>query len=221
MTNSNYDIWAIQHNPEEVYTALDGLEETQENTLYNNCISYLRVGDRKLYVQFDTAFYNEEKERLILLMKDGLLTRDQFVEILNRKGIPFNEVTFMQMDPLTQDELKEIWFAKDRDVLTDAIQDSKRKGIDVCQYFPDLGGRFELRYPVGEDQLVMLDRQGIRGAMVLEDKIIVLMSNSREENVKYPQALEVLQENDMTPFIMVGERELPIEELPKQYKKEQ
>jgi len=220
MTNSNYDIWAIQHQPEEVYTALDGLENSQDNTLFTNCRSYLRVGERKLYVQFDTAFFNEEKERLILLMQNGLLTLDQFREILTKKQISYNEVSFMKTMPLSQTEMKEIWFARDRDVLTDAIQDSKRKEIDVCEYYPALGGRFELRYPTDEDSFVPLERQAIRGAMVLEDKIIVLMSNSNEKNVDFREAMKVLQENDMTPLIITDERELDPETLPKQYKKE-
>ena len=36
MANSQYDIWAIQHFPEEVYTAIDGLEDSKDNFIYKN-----------------------------------------------------------------------------------------------------------------------------------------------------------------------------------------
>ena len=220
MTNSNYDIWAIQHQPEEIYNAIEGLEGSQNNTLYTNCKSNLRVGEKKLFVQFDTALMCEDKERLILLMKDGKLTPDQFRSILEQRKIPYNEVHFMNSIPYPQEELKEIWFARERYVLEDALKDSISKGVDTCSYYPHLSGRLELRYPLDEEVFTILDRQAIRGAMVLEDKIILLMSNSKDMNIKFPEALRILQEQDVTPTIITDERELPQMEVAKQYKKE-
>lgn len=223
MSNSKYDIWAIQHNPEEIYTAIEGLEDSKDNTLYARVYSTLRVGRGKLPIQFNTAFISEDKQREILLMQDGPLGRKEFRNILLQRNIPFSEVRFMKTSIFPQEEIKEVWFAKDKDVLREALLDSKRQGFDVCEYYPDLAGKFELHYPVDEEeaQYVAFEEQGIRGAMMLEDKIIVLMSNGEETNVKYPEALRVMAETDMTPQLIYGELELPIEKMPKQYKKEQ
>ena len=221
MANTNYDIWAIQHYPEEIYHAIAGLEDSQDNILYNNLRSYIRVGDKKLQVQFDTALFAEEEERLVLLMKEGKLTPDALKSILVDKKIPFNEITFLKPNPVDQDEIKEIWFAIDKYVLDEALGDSKSKGIDVCEYYPDLGGVLELRYLNGEGRYETLHKQPIRGAMLLEDKIVLLMSQSHKRGIKFHQALSSLYESGMTPQMVVGERELPEERLPKQYKKEQ
>ena len=219
MTNSNYDIWAIQHQPEEVYNAIEGLENSKDNTLFTNCRSYLRVGEKKLYVQFDTVFISEDSDRLIMLQKDGKVTPDAFRTILNDNHIPYNEVQFMKTESLPQEETKEIWFAREKYVLEDALKDSTAKGVDTCTYYPNLSGRLEFRYPVSEEEFAPFERQAIRGAMLLEDKIILLMSNSKEMNIKYPEALRILYEQDVTPLVIQGERELPHEEV-KQYKKE-
>lgn len=220
MTNSNYEIWAIQHNPEEVLDAIKGLEDSTDNVLFKNCKSYLRVGEKVLFVQFDTALLSEDKDRLVLLMKDSLISPEELQHILDNKKIRYNEVTFMDSMPSIQDDMKEIWFAREDYILRDALRDSKDKDIDTCEYYPDLGGRFELRHPLDEETFIPFMRQGIRGAVLLDDKIVLLMSNSQEMNLKYPDVLNVMYEEGMNPMIVVGETHLP-EETVKQYKKEQ
>ena len=221
MTNNNYDIWAIQHYPQDITNAIDGLEDSQDNILYSNCRSYLRVGETKIYVQFDTALFCEDKERLILLQKNGELTPDMFRGLLDEKRIPYHEVTFLEGRPLSQDELKEIWFARDQFVLDEALKESKSKGIDVCEYYPDLGGRLELRYTDDDGNYVSFYKQSMRGAVLLDDKIIILMSRGNKRNVNFQQVLCTIYENDMAPELKIGERGLPPKQLPKQYKKEQ
>lgn len=221
MTNNNYDIWAIQHYPQEIMHAIDGLEDSRDNILYNNCRSYLRVGEKKLLVQFDTALFCEDKERLVLLQQNGEFTPDMLRTLLDDKKIPYHEVTFLEGRPLPQDELKEIWFARDQQVLDDALKESKSKGIDVCEYYPDLGGRLELRYTDDDGNYIAFYKQSMRGAILLEDKIVILMSRGNRRNINFQQALCTMYENDMVPQLIIGERELPREQLPRQYKKEQ
>lgn len=221
MTNTNLDIWAIQHYPQEIMNAIDGLEDSQENILYNNCRSYLRVGDKKLRVQFDTALICEDKERLILLQRDGFLTADALRILLNERNIPYNEVTFLEGRKIPQEDTREIWFARDKYVLDDALKDSKEKGIEICEYYPDLGGRFELRYTTDNGNYVTIHRQSIRGAMLLDDKIVLLLSHAKKRNVNFQQALWSIYDNDMVPQMVVGEKCLPIEQKARQYQKEQ
>ena len=57
---SNLDVWAIQYYPEDVYTALNNIKEGI-NIIYSNCISELKIGNKKISNrEFDTFLYNEE-----------------------------------------------------------------------------------------------------------------------------------------------------------------
>ncbi len=220
MTNSNYEIRVINHNPEEVYNAIEGLEESDYLTLFKNCKSYLRVGNKRINIQFDTALISEDKDRMVLLMKDGLLGSDSLESILNKKNIKYNSVTFMDSIPMNIDDQREICFAREESNLRSALKDSKEKGISVCGYYPDMSGRFELRYPLEDNHLVPFERQAIKGVVLLEDKMILMMSNSKDMNLKYHDVIKALYEEDIVPMIVMGEYNIEDEKV-KQYIKEQ
>lgn len=222
MKNSNLDVWVIQHFPEEIETALSGVKDSETNMLFTNCVSYLRIGNDKIPVHFDTAFYSEESDRLILLMKKGKLTEEKFRRILENKKIGYNEVCFYKPIPTKDRESKELWFARDGYVLEDALKDSKKNGIDTCDFYPAVKGRLELRHSLGENKGVSaFDAQNIRGVVVLEDKIVLHIDGRQDSNISYKQALKILYDNDMNVSIHKTERDIPRESIPKQYKKEQ
>ena len=227
MADKIYDIWAIQHNPDEIYTALDGLEDSEDNTLYSNCISHLQVGNTVLCIQYNTALFNEKNERLVLVMKEGPLTREHFESILAQKNISYSEVVFLPMKTEEEEqEAKEIWFAKDEDVVKDALQDSIEKGNHACEYYPSLKGSFTLQYIAMGDKPGMVDRMipfhtnGIRGSLVLEDKIILLISNSALKFERFPETMQVIRESGMSPTIIFNQDGIKKEEVGIQYKKE-
>ena len=221
MERSNLDIWAIQEDPEEINPAVEGVESSSTNLLFGNCISYLRLGRKKINVQFNTAFYSEDSDRLILLMKDGAISEEQLKEALDQRGIFYNEVYLLRHDKKSQSDIKTLWFAREVDVLDSALKDSRKKGIDTCDYYPEVKGRFELRYVVDEDSVDELDSQKIRGVVVLDDKLVLMINNGENKNAYYHQILKVLQKNDMAPNIHLGVKKLPEKSIPKQYKKEQ
>ncbi len=218
MDNSNYEIRVINDRPEDVLNAIKGIKDSEDNTMYNNCISYLRVGEKVLYIQFGAALLSEDKDKLILLVKDGLITSEEFRKLLDNKNIPYNEITFMESMPLSQNVDKKIWFAREEGILREALRDSKEKGIDECNYYPGIHGRFELRYP-SESKPVPFIRQAIKGAITLEDKIILLMSNSKKMNITPREACEIVFDEDIIIRMVAGDKSLPEKEI-KQYKKE-
>ena len=75
-------------------------------------------------------------------------------------------------------------FAIDKYVLDEALRDSKNRGCEVCEYYPDINGCLELRYLSGEGNYVMLHRQLIHGVILLDDKIIMLMSQEKNRGFK-------------------------------------
>lgn len=219
MERKNYDTWAIEHHPEEVYDAINGLENTRNNTLYTNITSQIKVGRTEIPMQFDTAFFCDDIDRLILLMKDGKLSRKEFYHILESKKIPFHKVHFMKTEQeYKPNDSKEVWFAANIDVLKDAFQNTK---AEYCVYLPDIKGSLKINYSPDEMGEVLLEKQGIRGVILVGDAIVLLMDNGHEKNIKYQDALKVIYESDVTPLLSFGEEELPEEEIAYQYQKEQ
>ena len=159
-------------------------------------------------------------------MKDGPLTIEHFKSILAQKNISYGEVTFLPI-PKDQEDQKEIWFAKDEEVVKEAIQDSVEKGIQTCDYYPNLKGTFELKYkatgdkPGIGDRIIPFHTNGIRGSIVLNDKIILLISNSALQFERFPETMEVIRESGISPTIIFNQDGLIEEEEPIQYKKEQ
>ena len=221
MENSKLDIWAIQNYPEEIHNALENVKDSPTNMLFTNCLSYLRLGNRLVQVHFDTAFYSEDSDTLILLMQDGELTSDKFKELLKDRKIGYHEINFQDRKRKHQKPTKELWFAREEYVLNDALQDSKGKGIDTCDYYPAVEGKLELRYAIDDGRGVsFFDVQPIHGVVILEDKIILNINHQEERNISYKQALKAFIKNDVAVSVR-KEKNLPKEAIPKQYKKEQ
>lgn len=201
MESSKLDIWAIQHYPEEVENALNRITDNNSNVLFTNCISILHMSDRKFKIEFDTAFFSDKDDTLIVLMRGSKMTREEFIERLKRRNIGFSEVVFSDSKFKDYDEpLKEIWFARDVSVLEDAVVESKKKGISSCRYNPIMRGMFLLKYPLEESSEV-LDFQELRGIVELEDKTIILINNLEDRNVYFKKALEVFSKLGITPII--------------------
>ena len=72
MKRSRLNIWAVQGVSSDIYPALENVESSPKNILFQNCLSYLRLGSRKIDIQFDTIFYCEEADKLILIMQPKL-----------------------------------------------------------------------------------------------------------------------------------------------------
>ena len=221
MDNYNYDIKIINDREEEIVKVLNELEDSEDNTIYDNCISYLRVGDKVLYIQFPTALLSEDKNKLVLLVKNGLITPKEFKILLDNKKIPYNEITFIETMPLSQNIDKEICFAQDENSLRDALRKSKEKGIDECNYYPGIHGKFELRYQVdyesGEKEPFI--RQALKGAITLDDKIVLLMSDAKKKNITPSKVCDIIFSEGVIPRMISGDKTIPEREI-KQYKKE-
>ena len=222
MENTTLDIWAIQNYPQEINVALENVTDSPSNTMFTNCLSYLRLGGRIIPVHFDTAFYSEEADKLILLKQDGALTTDKFREILKERNIGYHEICFRERKRRKDKPAKELWFAREISVLDEALRDSKKKGVEACEYYPRVKGKLELRYPT-EDEIGVkfFDCQPIQGVVVLEDKLVLHINHGETRNISYKKALQNLFDNDMVVSVKKTQKEFPKEAMAKQYKKEQ
>lgn len=202
MIKSNLDIWAIEYNKEEINIVLQNIKNSNTNILFNNCMSRIKLGSRRLKIAFDTVFYSEESDILILLMKNGPLSSTDFKLLLDNKGIIYNEVNFYPLDLRKRNNTeKTIWFAREKYVLEDAIKDSKEKKIDSCRYYPYLSGNMDFSYFIDRTHMKSFDSQHIRGVVELDDKIVLIIANGYSKNITERETLEVLANNNITTII--------------------
>lgn len=211
MKESNLNILVIQNHPEDIDKALDKIKHNSTNILFRNVSSILKIGEKKVPIEFDKVLYSDENSLVILIMKGSSITYKEIVRRLNNRSIDFSEIVFENYEYEDYDEeLKDIVFAKDESSLKIALDDSKKKGNDICRYNPVMKGKLTLKYP-GRIHLdseceeietkIVLNRQMLRGMLETDDKIIFLINNLEEHNVYYKQVLKILSATGMIPII--------------------
>lgn len=176
--NSNLDVWAVQDDPRELYTAMDQIKEGL-SIIYSNCICDFSVGGHSILSRrFDTVLYNEESDVLILLMKSGEATKKDMISYLEEKNKRYAEITFSRPDELYYSDTssKEIWFARDGSVLEDAIGDSISKDIPTCEFYPMVEGTMSFNYMTSFDEKFSIDGRIFKGVVAFDDKVILIIN---------------------------------------------
>lgn len=211
--NRNLDVWAIQKYPNELYTALENVKTDKGDLiLFTNLECNFELNGKKVKRNFDTSLYYDagnNNDALILLMKDGVATADEIREYLEKHQLKYHEVSFSKdlskelreiFDIPYQEEsdenIPELWFAREEYVLRDALNDSIEQGNTTCDYYPLLQGFIDLNYC--ENSLPMnhsIDGRKILGVITLEDKMILLINNGNDDrNIDPFQAHQIMEE---------------------------
>ena len=207
--NSNLDIWAVQEDGSEIFTALDQIK-SGVSIIYDNCVCNMSIGSNLIHCrEFSTVIYNEESDVLILVMKTSSATREDAIKYLSEKNLPFVEVTFLEQSERDDDlDVPIIWFAREAYVLEDAIKDSVEKGEQSCTYYPKLKGDLKLNYINNNFAPEQVDGRLFRGLISFEDKIILFVSqkdnvdeNGNSRNVTKDTVLELLGKYGISPNI--------------------
>lgn len=214
--NKNLDVWAIQKFPNEIYTALKNIKTDKNDLiLFTNLDCKFELQGQKVNRSFDTALYyvGEDNDALILLMKNGVASPDWIREYLNKKKMMYNEVSFksklkeermkelgiMVSEDETDQNIPELWFAREEYVLRDALTDSINQGNTTCNYYPLLEGFLRLGY---DDSYKLhtyaLDGRRIKGVITLEDKMILMISGQDPRNLKPNQVYAIMEEMNIT-----------------------
>lgn len=196
---SNLDIWAVQSDPEEVITALDNIKTDNDIILYTNVICNFKIGNDNITSrQFDTFLYSEENDILVLLMRGGKASAADIREYLDNKHLKYNEIVFAPSIRGYEDEYNgpEIWFAREKYVLEDAIKDSIEKSSKKeCEFYPFLPANLDLGYLTNsKSDNYSVEGRLFRGVVKFEDKIILLVSQNDTRNVTASEVNEVLKE---------------------------
>ena len=185
MKNSNLDVWAIQNVKEEINDALENVTSSSTNILFRNCLCTFKIEETDINVLFDTMFYAEESDTLIIVMRDGALTVEELKEELDKKELFYHEVEFDDNDFTYQADYnaKPIWFAREKYVLVDALNDSKANGFNQCIFYPNVEANLSMEYLTSTLNTEKVDGRDFRGLIELEDKLILLINQNDKRNL--------------------------------------
>ena len=201
---SNLDVWAVQTDPTEIYTALEQVKDGI-SIIYSNCTCNFKIGSQEISTrQFDTFLYNEESDVLIMLMRGGKATKEDMIKYLEEKGKKYHEITFA--NPVEEyentDDIDPIWFAREKYVLEDAIKDSKKNGITSCEFYPFLTGSLNFGYISNSNNAYSIDGRLFRGLVKLDDKLVLIINqrenidaNGKMRNMSNQDVLDILKSN--------------------------
>lgn len=212
--NRNLDVWAIQKYPKELYTALENVKtDTGDLILFTNLECEFELNGQPVKRSFDTSLYYDAgngNDALILLMKDGNATVDQIREYLENKHLRYHEVSFAKdlakdlpeedgseyKDKKGDENIPELWFAREEYVLRDALNDSIDQGNTTCDYYPLIQGYLTLNYCTNSTlDSYSVDGRKILGVIALEDKMILLINNGNDQrNISPFQAHKIMEE---------------------------
>lgn len=212
--NRNLDVWAIQKYPKELYTALENVKtDTGDLILFTNLECNFELNGKRVKRNFDTSLYYDAgngNDALILLMKDGIATSDQIREYLEKEQLKYHEVSFSKdltkelaeefdisyTEEQADENIPELWFAREEYVLRDALNDSIEQGNTTCDYYPMLQGFLNLNYSANSIPFnYNVDGRKILGVIALEDKMILLINNGNDDrNISPFQAHRIMEE---------------------------
>lgn len=195
MVNRNFEMWAIQNNPYQLNDALEKIRDTNDSTLVTNCISRIKIGDKKLHTVFDTAIYNEKKNITIFLMQYGDIDIKELETILQKKNITYNEIKLRPYKAYKpRREQKDIFFATDMKSFTRPIRDSIMQGDTSCKYYPEACGRFSIKYFISKSLSELFDDYYIRGVVEFNDKLILIVNIKQPYNMYKRKIIKTLNE---------------------------
>lgn len=185
MENSNLDIWAIQREKEEINAALENVASSKNNILFRNCLCTFKIEETDINILFDTMFFAEDSDTLILLMRGGALSSEELIRELTKRDIFYNEVNFDDNDFSYEPDYnaKAIWFAREKYVLEDALKDSKEKGINQCNYYPNVEANLSMEYLTLTFDKEKVDGRDFKGLIELDDKLILLVNQNDKRNL--------------------------------------
>lgn len=178
------DVWSPQYNYQDIISALSGWKnenvEEGDTILFSNLRCTFNLGDRIVpSKQWDTFLYSPENDKLIMLMRDGVVSYEDLKRELDEREIIYHEVVFSDQDPIYDDDssLPQFWTARDKAILNEFIEDSvKNENSHKGVYYPKLKGSIELSYETTKKgKIIPVEGRIIDGVIVMEDKVILLL----------------------------------------------
>ena len=192
---SNRKIITIQRNTNSLISLMKKMRGINP-IFYENVQSNITVGDRQIPIQFDKILANEEY--LILFLKNGKINSEQILDLLEKENIPYSIVSFLKEKEnyyYTLDS-KHLSFVSEKETLKREIQNSKKKEIDSCTYYPNICGTITLSYQNSKGKREIFYKEQMKEIIDLEDRLILMKKEIPEEEI-----IETLIEEEMNVCI--------------------
>ena len=178
---SNLETWIIQNYPDELMNALSLIDkDSKNNILFTNCESSFLLGGIYINsIKFDTILFSEDSKVLILLMKNGIVDKNDIIKYLDTNQINYNEVVFNKKYndneiPL-YNEIPELWFCTSNIELENSLFHTEINfDSKYCVYYPNLSGSISLEYISTDNQKINMTRLKNKSAIVTCDKVILI-----------------------------------------------
>ncbi len=202
---SKLDIWAVQKYKEATKEALKRIKkDSLGNILYLNCGCDLKIGDKKIKNRtFNACFYSEESDTIIFFAR-GKISEQEIINYLDEENIKFTIIRFIEDKEEYQDkdEFPEIWFARDEDVLIEALEDSLSKGENKCVYYPQKEADMSLTYRDKHERKHELDGRMARGVIYFKEKIILLIEQETNRTFPLKKVTNIMNKKGIVPKVV-------------------
>ena len=196
------EIHTIQNNAYQIKSIIQKLKNSNDTTLITNCITGLKVGNKKLCTIFDKALYSEENNILVLFVEYCSITPDEIKDLLDSNKIKYNEITFFKYSHFRpRKNKKELFFSTDIKSFNKCIKDSTNKGLKSCRYYPNMIGVLRLKYFIDKKKSEQFDVYSIKGLVELNDKLVLLVNNNKDYNMTRKKVLSELHRMNITTNI--------------------
>lgn len=185
---SNLDIWAVQEEKEEIFTALEQIKGGL-SIIYDKVACEMMIGSNNITNRlFDLFLYNEESDTLIMVMKGSKANKEDMIHYLEQHDLKYVEVTFLEEDVDNQISEKkeevlapELWFARDAYVLDDALDSSFERNVNSAVIMPNVMGDLSLFYTNIFGHTEVVDGRLFKGLVSLPDKLVLLVNQGDEK----------------------------------------
>ena len=199
MDSEILDIWAIQNNPLEIYSALKNIKS--DVIIYKNVLCKFKIADKNVrYIKYNDVIYSKDSDVVIFLLRSNRQYLEKAEKYFDEHGVDYNIVTLMNTENETKIEAKnlpEFWYARDAYVIEDAVSDSVSKGHNNCMFYPAVKSLIRFKYPTIKPDASMSSEElfGVNflGLIKFEDKIILPTYSKNGNNITENEILSILQ----------------------------
>ena len=180
MSSSNNIIKTIQ-TMEELDAALKVLPDSPYHIVFNNAISSLTIGNRKIATQIPTILYTDDTT--LVLAEGAQLSKEDFQRKLEEE-LGAGVVTFLKpsVEP-TQNTNKKVHYVNSGKELVKELYDRVDWHDDICTYYPKMKGKLSIEHELESGERVSLGEKRFVGVVDFRDEILAMTFKADHRSV--------------------------------------
>lgn len=205
----NLDVWGIYRDPEHVLDALKIIAEhkaeiTEENPLilFTNCSSKFTINGKEIGRYMDTLICSRPSDIAMCLssarytdedLGSVSATPEDIAKYLDKQSIPYKIVGSKFAKKQNEDKdnpnIKEIWMARELDVLKLSLEESRSKGNNKVIIYPDVNAGLSMGYYDENDEYIEIWGINFKGLLETDNSWTCLIDEEDRRNLKISKYL--------------------------------